>query len=36
VIDHRDRYLSDEERAAGDTLCICVSRIRGQRLVLDA
>jgi len=35
-IDHRDRYLSDEERAAGETLCICVSRIRGTRLVLDA
>jgi ferredoxin-NADP reductase len=35
-IDHRDRYLSDEERAAGDILCICVSRTRGKRLVLDA
>ncbi|WP_260923969.1 PDR/VanB family oxidoreductase [Novosphingobium sp. 9] len=34
-IDHRDRYLSDEERAACDTLCICVSRARGT-LVLDA
>lgn len=35
-IDHRDRYLSDEEHASGQTLCICVSRIRGKRLVLDA
>ncbi len=35
-IDHRDRYLSDDEKTAGDTLCICVSRIRGKRLVLDA
>lgn len=35
-IDHRDRYLSEEERAAGHTLCICVSRLRGTRLVLDA
>jgi ferredoxin-NADP reductase len=35
-IDHRDRYLSDEEHASGETLCICVSRIRGKRLVLDA
>jgi ferredoxin-NADP reductase len=34
-IDHRDRYLSDADKAAGHTLCICVSRIRGQRLVLD-
>lgn len=35
-IDHRDRYLSEEERESGSTLCICVSRIRGSRLVLDA
>lgn len=35
-IDHRDSYLSEEERAAGDTLCICVSRLRGGTLVLDA
>ncbi|CAN5524385.1 PDR/VanB family oxidoreductase [soil metagenome] len=35
-IEHRDRYLSDEERESGSTLCICVSRIRGARLVLDA
>ena len=35
-IDHRDRYLSDDEKAAGDTLCVCVSRTRGKRLVLDA
>lgn len=35
-IDHRDRYLSDEEKAAGNTLCLCVSRIRGGRLVIDA
>lgn len=35
-IEHRDRYLSEEERESGSTLCICVSRIRGTRLVLDA
>ena len=34
-IQHRDQYLSAEERDAADTLCICVSRIRGERLVLD-
>ncbi|MDM0084739.1 PDR/VanB family oxidoreductase [Variovorax sp. J31P179] len=34
-IQHRDQYLSPEEREAADTLCICVSRIRGERLVLD-
>ncbi|MBO1268233.1 PDR/VanB family oxidoreductase [Arthrobacter cavernae] len=34
-IDHRDSLLSGDERAAGDTMMICVSRCRGQRLVLD-
>ena len=33
--DHRDSVLSAEERAAGETLMICVSRCRGPRLVLD-
>lgn len=33
---HRDRYLSDEEKASGKTLCVCVSRLQGSRLVLDA
>lgn len=33
--DHRDRILSDEEKAAGKTMLICVSRARGERLVLD-
>jgi ferredoxin-NADP reductase len=35
-IAHRDRYLTDEERVSGTTMCVCVSRIRGKRLVLDA
>lgn len=35
-IDHRDRYLSDEEKAASKTLCLCVSRLHGGTLVLDA
>ncbi|WP_407704352.1 PDR/VanB family oxidoreductase [Streptomyces spongiae] len=34
-VDHRDSLLTDEERAAGDTMLICVSRARGARLVLD-
>ena len=34
-IDHRDSVLSDEERAAGDTMMICVSRAKSDRLVLD-
>ena len=33
---HRDFYLSEEEKAAGDQLCICVSRTTGKELVLDA
>jgi ferredoxin len=35
VPDHRDSVLSDEEREAGETMLICVSRCRGSRLVLD-
>ncbi|MER7640411.1 PDR/VanB family oxidoreductase [Streptomyces sp. NPDC126522] len=35
VPDHRDSVLSEEERAAGETMLICVSRCRGKRLVLD-
>ena len=33
--DHRDGVLTAEERALGDTMMICVSRARDQRLVLD-
>lgn len=33
--EHRDQCLSEEERAAGDQLCICVSRARGDALTLD-
>ena len=34
-VDHRDSILSSAERAAGETMMICVSRCRGARLVLD-
>lgn len=34
-IDHRDSILSSAERAAGETMMICVSRARSGRLVLD-
>lgn len=34
-IDHRDSVLNDQERAAGDTMMICVSRAKSDRLVLD-
>lgn len=33
--DHRDHYLTDAEKTAGDLVMICVSRCRGRRLVLD-
>lgn len=35
VPDHRDNYLTDEERAANDQFTPCCSRARGARLVLD-
>ncbi|WP_019927416.1 PDR/VanB family oxidoreductase [Nocardia sp. BMG111209] len=34
-VDHRDSVLNDEERAAGHTMMLCVSRARSPRLVLD-
>ncbi|WP_460071144.1 PDR/VanB family oxidoreductase [Streptomyces sp. YKOK-I1] len=33
--DHRDSVLSAEEREAGETMMICVSRCAGRKLVLD-
>jgi len=33
--EHFDQYLSDDEKAAQQTLMICVSRARGSRLVID-
>ncbi|WP_407704457.1 PDR/VanB family oxidoreductase [Streptomyces spongiae] len=33
--DHRDSVLADHERAANDCMLPCVSRSRGDRLVLD-
>jgi NAD(P)-dependent dehydrogenase (short-subunit alcohol dehydrogenase family) len=33
--DHRDSVLTDEERASGETMMICISRSRGPRLILD-
>jgi ferredoxin-NADP reductase len=32
---HRDSLLTEEERAANDTMLICVSRVKCGRLVLD-
>ncbi|BDR09182.1 PDR/VanB family oxidoreductase [Comamonas thiooxydans] len=35
-IEHHDHYLTTEEKATDESLCICVSRARGTSLVLDA
>lgn len=35
LVDHRDSVLDAEEREAGETMMICVSRARSERLVLD-
>jgi ferredoxin-NADP reductase len=34
-VDHRDSLLTDEEKAANDTMLICVSRAACPRLILD-
>ncbi|MGV8938666.1 MAG: PDR/VanB family oxidoreductase [Allorhizobium sp.] len=34
-LQHNDIYLSDEEKQAGNKIMICVSRFRGQQLVLQ-
>lgn len=33
--EHRDAFFSDEEKAQNRHLCLCVSRARGESLVLD-
>ncbi|HET9769866.1 MAG TPA: 2Fe-2S iron-sulfur cluster-binding protein, partial [Acidimicrobiia bacterium] len=33
--DHRDAVLSPEVRAANTAMCLCVSRARSERIVLD-
>lgn len=35
TVDHRDSLLTDEEKAANDTMMICVSRASCPRLTLD-
>ncbi|OUD09773.1 oxidoreductase [Marivivens niveibacter] len=35
VIDHRDQFLTEEEREDGDVICACCSRCSGKKLVLD-
>jgi len=33
--DHRDVYLTDDERAANDQILVCCSRAKSPKLVLD-
>jgi len=35
IPEHRDSVLNAQQRAAGDTMMICVSRCAGGKLVLD-
>ncbi|MCU7723974.1 PDR/VanB family oxidoreductase [Actinoplanes sp. KI2] len=35
AVDHRDSLLTAQERAANDTMFVCVSRAAGPRLILD-
>jgi len=35
VVDHRDVFFSDEEKAANAKLCACVSRVYGKAITLD-
>lgn len=34
--DHRDLNLSEREKSSGNLICTCVSRAKGDRLVLNA
>jgi vanillate O-demethylase ferredoxin subunit len=34
-IDHRDQFLTEDEREDGDQICACCSRACGARLVLE-
>ena len=34
-VDHRDIVLTDDEHAENSMMCVCVSRAKGDRLVLD-
>ncbi len=34
-VDHRDAYLSEVEKEANNSMCLCVSRAQGERISLD-
>ncbi|MNG37741.1 Phenoxybenzoate dioxygenase subunit beta [compost metagenome] len=33
--DHRDVYLTDDEKSANDQILVCCSRAKSKKLVLD-
>jgi len=35
VVDHRDVFFSEEEKAANDRICTCVSRVYGASVTVD-
>lgn len=35
AIDHRDAYLTEEDKAGMDRMCLCVSRAAGDRISID-
>jgi ferredoxin-NADP reductase len=35
IVDHRDVFFSDEEKAANNRICTCVSRVYGASVTLD-
>ncbi|WP_375791631.1 2Fe-2S iron-sulfur cluster-binding protein [Geodermatophilus sabuli] len=35
VLDHRDVFLSERQRAATTEMCVCVSRVAGTRVEID-
>ncbi|MQT15579.1 PDR/VanB family oxidoreductase [Segnochrobactrum spirostomi] len=35
IVDHRDVFFSDRQKAAGGKICTCVSRVSGGEIVLD-
>ena len=35
IPEHRDSFLSERQRAAGQTMCLCVSRAQTDKIVLD-
>ena len=35
IPDHRDDFLTDDEKSANDRFCPCVSRAKSELLVLD-